>query len=102
MGFPQDAHDAEERLVEATEDGPGGWGPAAEDEPEPPEWAEEKEAMLVRRVRSSEWPDEDGWLCLLEPAGVDGRLPPEEAMKGAEGLGEDPGRGAGDVFADEP
>jgi hypothetical protein len=118
MGFPQDAHDlgrkistivrrprsgerksgecsgrgtyAEERLAEATEDGGAGWAPPAEEEAEPPELAEEKEAMLVRRVRSSEWPEEDGWLCLLEPAGVDGRLLPRKA---GECLGEDPGKG---------
>jgi hypothetical protein len=81
---------AEERLAEATEDGGAGWAPPAEEEAEPPELAEEKEAMLVRRVRSSEWPEEDGWLCLLEPAGVDGRLLPRKA---GECLGEDPGKG---------
>jgi hypothetical protein len=73
----------------------------AEEPLEPPEWLEEKEVTLVRRVRSSEWPEDDGWLCLLEPAGVDGRLAPEELKKAGEGLGEDPTKGAAEMLAGE-
>lgn len=44
----------------------------------------------MRWPSSSECPEEEGCLTLLDPAGVDGRLPPAEARKAGEGLGEDP------------
>jgi hypothetical protein len=77
----------------------GAW--PAEEELDEPEWAEENEFTLVRRVKSSEWPEDDGWSCLLEPAGVDGRLPPEDERKPGEGLGEDPAKGTAGMLAEK-
>lgn len=61
------------------------------------EWAEEKEATLVRWCSVSECPcstsacpEDDECLALVELAGVDGRLPPPETWKAGGALGEGP------------
>jgi hypothetical protein len=55
----------------------------------------------MRRSDSSECPEEEGCLD-LEPAGVDGRLPPAEARKAGESLGEDPEKPEGRMFEELP